>query len=130
MNMLFINHGAKGIAMWDYPTEPGLANITGLLSKVLTSSTISNFLLGSFVEAADVTGLSRVDVAFWPLGNNTLISVVNKNYVDNVGATITIELPGKVSSVSQVAWGSAWDISDGKLTKTGLSALEVDIFIV
>lgn len=24
MNMLFVNHGAKGIAMWAYPTEPGL----------------------------------------------------------------------------------------------------------
>jgi hypothetical protein len=130
MNMLFLNHGAKGIAMWDYPTEPGLANLTGALSKVLTSSTISSFLLGSFVEAADVTGLTRVDAAYWTLNNKTLVSVVNKNYVDSLNVTVSIELPSTVTSVSSVSWGSGWSVSGGKLVKTGLSALEVDIFIV
>lgn len=133
MNMLFLNHGAKGIAMWDYPTEPGLANITGALSKVLTSTTISSYLLGSFVQAADVAGLHRVDVAYWTVNNSTLVSVVNKNYVDSLNTTVNIDLGGlggKLSSIKSVFWGSGWSVSDGNLVKIGLSALEVDIFVV
>lgn len=130
MNMLFINHGAKGIAMWDYPTEPGIDNATSALSKIITSSAITNYLLSSFVAAADVSGLQRIDVAYWTVNNNTLVSVVNKNYVDSPDATVTIDLPGKVGSVGQLLWGSGWDVSDGTLTKTGLEALEVDIFVV
>ncbi len=129
MNMLFVNHGAKGIAMWDYPTEPGIANITGMLSKVLTSSQISSFLLGSFEQALDVTGLGRVDAAGWTVGTSTLISVVNKNYVDS-GSNVSISLPAKASSASQVVWGSEWTVSRNTLTKLGMDALEVDIFIV
>lgn len=129
MNMLFVNHGAKGIAMWDYPTEPGIANITGELSKVLTSSAISSFLLGSFEQALDVKGLQRVDAAAWVVGSSTLVSVVNKNYVDTA-ANVSISLPGTVSGVSHVVWGSGWTVSGSTLTKVGVSALEVDIFIV
>lgn len=129
MDMLFVNHGAKGIAMWDYPTEPGIANITGQLSKVLTSKGISSFLLGSFEQKLDVSGLARVDVASWTVRSNTLVSVVNKNYVDSA-ANLSIALPIKASSVSSVVWGSGWTVSGNTLTKVGMNALEVDIFVV
>jgi hypothetical protein len=129
MNMLFVNHGAKGIAMWDYPTEPGIANITGILSKALTSTMVSSFLLGSFEQAVSVEGLQRVDAASWTVGNKKLVSVVNKSYVDS-GANVSIALGGTVSAVEQVVWGSGWTVSGGALYKVGLEALEVDIFVV
>ena len=130
MNMLFINHGAKGIAMWDYPTEPGLANITSALSKVLTSSTVSDFLLGSFFQALEVQGVSRVDVAGWAQGNKMLISVVNKNYVNSAGANVSIALPGMAKGAGTVMWGQGWTVGGSGLSKVGLRALEVDIFVV
>ncbi|CZR55943.1 uncharacterized protein PAC_05831 [Phialocephala subalpina] len=129
MNMLFVNHGAKGIAMWDYPTEPGIANITGELSKVLTSTLISSFLLGSFEEALEIKGLQRVDAAAWTMGSSMLVSVVNKNYVDTA-ANVSISLPGAANAVSQVVWGSGWTINGSTLIKAGIKALEVDIFII
>lgn len=129
MNMMFVNHGAKGIAMWDYPTEPGIANITGQLSKALTSTAISSFLLGSFETALEVKGLQRVDAAAWTVGGSTLISVVSKNYVDSA-ANMTISLPATASAVSSVVWGSGWTVSGSTLVKTGISALEVDIFVI
>lgn len=129
MNMLFVNHGAKGIAMWDYPTEPDLANITSLLSQTLTSANISSFLLGSFVSALSVDGMTRVDAAGWTVGNQMLVSVVNKNYVDSPLANLSIAFPG-ATSVGQVAWGTGWTVSGEKLVKTGLDALEVDLFII
>lgn len=129
MNMLFVNHGAKGIAMWDYPTEPGIANITGLLSQKLTSTTVAGFLLGSFEMPIVVQGVQRVDAAAWMIGGKTLVSVVNKNYVDS-GANVTMELPRAASKVEEVVWGSGWTVSEGTAYKVGLDALEVDIFIV
>ncbi|TVY68954.1 hypothetical protein LSUE1_G006159 [Lachnellula suecica] len=130
MNMLFINHGAKGIAMWDWPTEPGIANITSALSKVLTSSTITSFLVGSFVTALDVSGLDRVDVTSWTVGKNMLVSVVNKNYIQSPNANVTIALPAIAARVGQVVWGGGWTVNGDGLGKVGLEALEVDIFIL
>lgn len=130
MNMLFVNNGAKGIAMWDYPTEPDVANITSALSKTLTSANVSSFLLGSFVSALDVDGMTRVDAAGWTMGNQMLISVVNKNYVDSPMVNISIALPAAAISVGQAAWGTTWTISGDKLVKTGMQALEVDLFAV
>jgi ABC-type uncharacterized transport system permease subunit len=129
MNMLFVNHGAKGIAMWDYPTEPDLANITSALSKTLTSANVSSFLLGSFVSALDVEGISRVDAASWMVGNQMMVSVVNKNYVGSPLANVSIALPG-AASIGKVAWGIGWSVSGEKLVKTGMQALEVDLFVV
>lgn len=129
MNMLFINHGAKGIAMWSYPTEPGLINVTSAMSKALTSSTVTPYLLGAFPVALDVMGVARVDATAWSLGNSTLISVVNMNYVPSLGANVSVSLEG-VASVGQVVWGSGWSVGGGMLSKVGLDALEVDIFIV
>jgi cellulase/cellobiase CelA1 len=129
MNMLFVNHGAKGIAMWDYPTEPDLVNITSSLSKTLTSENVSSFLLGSFVSALTVEGVMRVDAASWTIGNRTLVSVVNKNYVDSSPANVSIPLRS-AASVGQVVWGTGWTVSGEKLVKTGMQALEVDIFVV
>ena len=129
MNMLFVNHGAKGIAMWDYPTEPDLANVTSALSKTLTSENVSSFLLGSFVSALAVEGVTRVDAASWTIGNRTLVSVVNKNYVDSPLENVSIAFPS-AASVGQVSWGTGWTVSGEKLVKTGMQALEVDIFVV
>lgn len=129
MNMLFVNHGVKGIVMWDYPTEPDLANITSRLSQTLTSNVISSFLLGSFVSVLRVDGATRVEAASWTVGDRTLVSVVSKNYVDFSLAHISISLPG-AARVEQVAWGEGWTLREGNLVKTGLQALEVDLFIV
>ncbi len=130
MNMLFVNHGAKGIAMWDYPTEPDLVNVTSVLSKVLTSSTISSFLLGSFHSKPEVIGLPRVDVASWIVGSKMLVSVVNKNYVESPVANLSITLASIAANIGDVFWGSGWAANGSHLTKLGLEALEVDLFFV
>ncbi|KAH9219123.1 hypothetical protein DL95DRAFT_457591 [Leptodontidium sp. 2 PMI_412] len=129
MNMLFVNHGAKGIAMWAYPTEPGLINVTSALSKTLTSSTVTPYLLGTFPVALDVKGVSRVDATAWSLENSTLVSVVNMNYVPTPMVNVSISLEG-VGTLGQVVWGSGWSVGGGVLSKVGLDALEVDVFIV
>jgi hypothetical protein len=116
--------------MWDYPTTPQLNNLTSTLSQVLTSSTITSFLLGSTATSlSPTTTAPRIDIASWQVGNKVLISVVNMNYID-VDEEVRIVLEGKVSSAESVWWGEGWKIDEGALVTEGMAALGVDIFIV
>lgn len=114
--------------MWDYPTDPDLANVTSALSKVLSSTNTSSFLLGSFVSTLTMDGMMRVDASSWTVGNEILVSVVNKNYVNSSMVNISIALPS-ATSVGQVAWGAGWAVN-GRLVKSGMQGLEVDLFVV
>lgn len=129
MNMLFINHGAKGIAMWDYPTEPGIMNMTAALSKVLTADNVTSFLLGDFVHELQVVGEERVDASAWVVGDRMLVSVVNKKYVESTDR-VSISLPESVRGVSQVLWGTEWEVNNGTLEKSSIEGLEVDILLL
>lgn len=130
MTMLSINHDAKGIVMWDYPTEPGINNITSSLSRVISSATVASFLLGSFVQMdLPVSGLSRVDVAAWTVGSQMLVSVVSLGYVGTAG-NVSVALPVAARGVNATLWGSAWSISGQQLIKSGVGELEMDLMIL
>ena len=130
MAILSINHDAKGIVAWDYPTQPDLQSITSSLSKTLTTLQVANFILGAPTVALQVTGATRVDAASWKVGSQMLVSVTFLEY-DDSSASVTISLPAAASSVDSVLWGDGgWTVSDGSLLKSGLSALEVDLVVL
>lgn len=113
MNMLSVNHGAKGIVMWDYPSEPEIYEVTSALSKVLGSEIVGSFMLNSFVQGIlPVVGSKRVDVSAWTVGSQMLVSVVNLKYQDTAGLVI-VQPPTAVESVSSVLWGSGNKTVDG-----------------
>lgn len=133
MNMLFVSHGAKGICMWSYPTEPGLEVVTSELSKVLTNPTITRLLLSAMPQKLSVEGAERVDVTAWKVGNQVLVSVVNMEYVGNGGGIVDMSLPWNPKRVEEIYWGvqPGWTVrTDGKLWKDGMGALEVADFVV
>lgn len=134
MNMLSINHNAKGIVMWDYPTEADIRDVTSKLSQILTKSSITKFLLGAPTHNLAVTSASdyRLDAAAWVVGSQALVSVVGMEYVSST-SNYSIALPAgvKATGVSETLWGSAWNVgSDGALWKNGLDALEFDFLVV
>ena len=130
MTLLSINHNAKGIVMWDYPTTSDLENVTSSLSKMLTAPQVASFVLGAKTTALSVTGESRVDAAGWIVGDQMLVSVAYLEY-DDSSAAVDIALPASATSVGSVLWGNGgWSASGNTLTKAGLSALEVDLFIM
>ena len=131
MNVLSVNHGAKGIVMWDYPSEPGIYEVTSALSKVLGSEVVGSFLLNSFVERTlPVVGSKRVDVSAWVVGSQMLVSVVNLKY-ENTAGLVTVQVPAVAQSVSSVLWGAGnWTVDGGAISKTGLTGLEVDLLIL
>ena len=134
MDVLRVNHGAKALVSWTFPTQPDLVTVTSQMAKVLTSNEVTGFLLGTKPMVVEVTAgngsLSDVDASVWIKGDQVLVSVVNLDY-DDVDGPISVNVPKSSSSVGSVLWGSGgWAIADGILTKNGLSGLEVDIAIL
>ncbi|KAL1984251.1 hypothetical protein VTN96DRAFT_9303 [Rasamsonia emersonii] len=129
MNLLSINHNAKGIVMWSYPTEPDLEDVTSSLSKVLAAPNVTSFLLGAPTTALKTAGADRIDAAGWQVGKQMLVSILYLEYIDS-DSQVTISLPTPASSVTQVLWGTGWTVSGGNLVKNGLKGLEADLLIV
>lgn len=138
MTILAVNHGAKGLTMWDYPTTSELFNVTNNMASFFTGKLAPAFLVGTKRnQDLTVRGAEEIDAAAWvDLENGqALVSVVSLNY-DNVDGPVTVTLPDGLTalSVGERLWGdsSAWTVgSDGTLgANTGLSGLSTAVFLV
>lgn len=131
MNMLSVNHNAKAIVMWDFPTTPDLENATSRLAQTLTRADVTSLLLGASLSAGlDVAGQARVDAAAWVLGTQMLVSMVNLKYADS-GSAVHVNLPTAAKGIREVLWGSCdWTVGNGTLSKAGLQGLEVSLLML
>ena len=134
MDVLRVNHGAKALVAWTFPTQPDLVTVTSQMAKVLTSSDVTGFLLGAKPMAAEVKvsngTLSDADAAVWMLGGKMLVSFVSLDYEDIAG-TVSISLPASATAVNSLLWGNGgWTLEEGGLVKNGLSGLEVDVVVL
>ncbi|KAK1709652.1 uncharacterized protein CLUP02_05016 [Colletotrichum lupini] len=135
MTVLSVNHGAKGIVMWNYPATPELEGLTSKLASVFTNEAAVEFLLGTErMQDLAVEGAKRVDAAVWvdEAKKQVLVSVVNLSY-DEISGEIRVVLPDgvEVGEVVEVLWGDvAWEMVDGSLVATeGLLGLQTSVFI-
>ncbi|KAK6086327.1 hypothetical protein SCUP234_02540 [Seiridium cupressi] len=137
MTLLAINHGAKGIVMWDYPTTAELLNVTNHLASVLTNQSVADFLLGApLTQTLEVSGASRVDAAVWVSADTSqaLLSVVHLNYGD-IKDAIQVAAPNGTSftSVTQTLWGDlSWDVEDDQTLSSsgGMLGLQVSVLLL
>ncbi|EKG12682.1 Glycoside hydrolase subgroup catalytic core [Macrophomina phaseolina MS6] len=132
MAVLSINHGAKGIVAWTWPTQPDLADVTSKLAGVLTGGDVSATLLGAKTEALEVTGRERVDASAWVLesAGKMLVSVVSLEYVETP-ENVSVALPMAASGIKSVEWGpEGWILSGSTLWKKGTEALEVSLLLL
>lgn len=107
MTMLSVNHGAKGIIMWAFPTTPDLTAVTSRLAKVLTGGTCAKYLLGAdLVGGLHVSGANLVDASMWRVQNSLLVSIVNPAHQCVVGP-VDVSLPAGTiaTSITSVLWG-------------------------
>lgn len=137
MTMLSVNHGAKGIIMWTFPTTPELVNVTSALAELLTDK-CADLLLGADLSSGlAVDGAPAADVSVWENGQRMLLSIVNPSYEDAVGL-VEFQLPINVTAHNFTSlWGeNQWKaVDDGggyirSLQKTGLSGLSVDVLLL
>lgn len=133
MSMLSINHAAKGIVLWDFPTTTAIANVTAQLAKVLTSEMVTGLLLGAqLVQTLGVSGASRVDAAAWIGREKMLLSIINLNYGDLKG-NLSVHMPvgTKVSAISQRLWGDIeWSVGDSSVLANGVPGLGVSLLVL
>lgn len=129
MNILSLNHNAKGIVMWTYPTNQWLMDVASDLSKVLVTPEVTWFLLEAPTVPLKVDA-ERIDAAGWRIGNRMLISIVYMKYQD-LQSQVTVTLPPGACSINRVLWGSSgWEVSEGQLVKDNLTGLETDLLVV
>ncbi|KDQ56015.1 hypothetical protein JAAARDRAFT_158780 [Jaapia argillacea MUCL 33604] len=76
-SILAINHGARGVIPWDYPTTSPINSSASLLSYALP--TLKNFMLNP-ASTFENYNISRVDVGVWRLGEQSLVLGTNLNY--------------------------------------------------
>ena len=130
MTMLSVNHGAKGVVSWVYPSQADIMNSTSQLAKALKSNEVAALLLGANPVPAEVRGANRVDAATWTLGTRMLISIVS---LEATGQTrdIEIALPGDAAAVVATPWGAnGWAVDGDRLHKRTLKALECSLILV
>jgi hypothetical protein len=131
MMILSINHNAKGLSSWWYPSSEPLQTIMGTIGKILQASPVIDFVYGTNpVSKLPVKNGPLLDVSSWTIGSQMMVGIAN-GIVVSTNQEVTITLPGKVASINATIYGnSGWAVSDGKLQKKGLEGLEADILIV
>lgn len=130
MNQLALNHGAKSIMLWSFPTLDDLATANSKQSKVLTKSPVLGFITGGQPTPISVAGFQLLDVSYWVVGEQAMVSVVNLDYADTSSA-VEITLPFTASSIVSSPWGDvSWELSGNTLKVQGLDALVTSLVIL
>lgn len=131
MMMLAVNHNAKGITYWIYPSTDEVNVDSGELGKVFQSEPGKGFLFGAnVIKGLEVVGEPLVDASAWIVGSQMMVGVASEEYID-FSSTVTITLPESASGINEVLYGdSSWSVSGNQLSKTGLNGLEVDILVL
>jgi hypothetical protein len=136
LDMLFVNHGAKGLVAWMFPTTIELQEVTSQLAKVLTTDEVTGYLLGADAVQLDVNGdnVTELDAAGWNVGGKILVSVVYMSYGD-YGSPVSVSLPGSVGSI-ETLWPTVindevrWQADGKNILKSSLIGLEVTLLLV
>ena len=136
MTMLSVNHGAKGVIMWTFPTTPELTDVTSGLAKVLTGICSEYLLEADMVMNLRVSGSGMLDASAWRVEDSVLLSVVNSDYQDTKGS-VTLDLPAGMAAkgIESVLWGDGkWRLANGdsatQIQRPGLKGLSTDILIL
>ncbi|KAF3765193.1 hypothetical protein M406DRAFT_352117 [Cryphonectria parasitica EP155] len=136
MTLLAVNHGAKAVVNWDFPTSSELSAITSDLAALFNNTAVTKFLIGTpRTQDLVVVGGANIDAALWvdESGGKALVSVANLNYYAVTGS-VTVSLPSGISAsgVSGNVWGnSTWQVGNGTVgIAAGLDGLETAIFVI
>ncbi|KAL2128775.1 hypothetical protein VTI74DRAFT_8681 [Chaetomium olivicolor] len=126
MVLLGVNHGAKGMVAWVWPTSAELGRAHGELARVLTGEEAAGFVVAG--QGPRRIGAAVVDVACWVKAGRMLVSVVNGGYVD----VERVEVPvGSATVIESVPWGNVeWRLEGGRLSVPLLPALATSLVVL
>lgn len=131
MIVLSLNHRAKGMMSWKFPSSKALNDAHGTFAKAVTAPEVSKYLLSGQPTRINVAGHPLLDVAYWKMGGHALVAMANMNY-SRTGDSVTIDLPFPAKTVAGQPWGSlSWSLSpDNNLSTYGLDGLATSILLI
>lgn len=130
MNGIALNHGAKSLYMWTYPTDQSLITAHAEYSNVITANPVLSFLVGAQPTRVPVSAYPMLDIAYWTVGTQTLVSFVN-GYNYTLNGLITVNVPFAAKSLKSQPFGSMnWDVSENSIKVQGATALEHSMVVV
>lgn len=131
MIVLSINHRAKGIMSWLFPSSVALNDAHGSFAKAVTAREVTRYLLSGQPTRINVMSQPLLDVAYWKMGSHALVAMANLNY-NRTSDSVTIDLPFSAKTVSGQPWGSlSWSLSaNNNLSTYGLDGLATSILLL
>jgi hypothetical protein len=130
MNALAFNRGVTGIFGWTWPGSWELFDVHTEMADVVTASPVREFLFSGKPERIYLTEYDLLDIAYWPVGNQTMVSVVNGGYVDLQGPLAVI-VPGYATAIQSIPFGNlSWQFADGQLSIGVLPAMTASFVIL
>jgi hypothetical protein len=107
MMMLSVNHNAKGITYWIYPSTDEINVGIGQLGKVFQTEPGINFLFGTnAMKGLPTAGEVLIDASAWIVDKQMMVGIASGEYVDS-STVVSIKLPASASSVEQVLYGDS-----------------------
>lgn len=134
MDAMFLNHGAKGLVAWNFPTTEEIKEVSSALAKVVTAEETTAFFLGTKPERLVVEGPGSdgFDATGWRVGEQMLVSIVNKAYKAVEGVSVSIGDKG-VKSIRGV-WtegeATGWTAQGKRIRKDAVAELEVSMVML
>ncbi|KAL8759438.1 MAG: hypothetical protein Q9199_000743 [Rusavskia elegans] len=134
MILLSLNHGAKGVVMWLFPTAGEIVGVASKFSKIV----LAREGLGAFVSVAQamavpVSGAESVDAAMWRVGNRMMVTAVHAGE-ERVQGEIRLEFGKgvKIKGLRDVLWGSGgWEVENERvLMRTNRDGVESWVLVV
>ena len=125
------SHDAKGVISWVWPTSDDLAAIHGALASVVTKSPVLDFLVREKPRRIKVDGLEILDVAYWVIGTQMLVCIVNGGYDDVDPVWISFPENERPRSLGQVVWGNtSWEALGFKLYTERMAGMKTSMILV
>ncbi len=134
MTLLSLNHGAKGILMWVFPTADEIVGVASKFSQVvLARDGLSTFVLMAHAAVVPVPGVENVDGAMWRVGSRMMVTVVNAGK-EKIEGEVKLEFgdDAKIKGLNRNLWGrGGWKIeSQNAAVMDGMDAQESWVFVV
>lgn len=131
MALLRVNHGAKGIVAWIYPTSAEIDKVTAKLATVLGRDDITALLLGTEPKRLRWESEKKAEVldgAVW-IGNEEILVILLHLGKEKLNESVSTVLPVEFQGELEVLYGfGGWKVGyGGTLYTDGLDGLGASV---
>ncbi|KAL8772271.1 MAG: hypothetical protein Q9209_002483 [Squamulea sp. 1 TL-2023] len=135
MILLSLNHGAKGIVMWVFPTADEIIEAASRFSKAVLSpyGILDTSVTSTEAVRVSVTGARYVDAAMWRAGSYMTVNAVNAGE-ERIEGEVRLEFGEdvKIKSLRSIRWGSpGWRVEGQRVVvRNGMDGLATWVTVI